>query len=202
MVAHCYRFNSAIQYVKKIVEDGKIGNVVMGTADFMSTGRASTRSWKYNKEMSGGGASFDLAVHMIDILRYLNPVSLKNVSQVHWPDPLPDNYLDEFATFTMNFENGFVGRATGSFFGPHHTCLEVYGTVGFIRAFDWHIPWRKVEIMREIEGRVQTYEVTNDDHYRIQIDAFAESIINDSPVPISGDEGLINHLKRRFKQNE
>jgi len=192
MIAHCYRFNSTIQYVKKIIDDGKIGNLVMGTADFMSTGRASTRSWKYDKDMSGGGASFDLSIHMIDILRYLNPVPLKDVSQVHWPDPLPEKFLDEFAAFTLNFSNGFVGRAVGSFYGPHHTCLEIFGTEGFVRAFDWHIPFRKVEIMKEIGGKHQTYEITNDDHYRLQIDAFAQSIMNDTPVPISGEEGLIN----------
>ncbi len=192
MVAQCYRFNSSIQYIKKTIDDGKLGNLVMMTADFMSTGRDSTRSWKYNKDMSGGGASFDLAIHMIDIIRYLNPVPLKNVTHIHWPDPLPQKYLDEFALFNLNFDNGVVGRAVGSFYGPHHTCLEVYGTDGFIRAFDWHIPWRKVEIFREIDGRSQIYEITNDDHYRLQIDAFAKSIINNSPVPVPGEEGLIN----------
>ncbi|MHA1111100.1 MAG: Gfo/Idh/MocA family protein [Promethearchaeota archaeon] len=192
MVAHCFRFTSSIEYIKKILDDGKLGNPVMITADFMTTGRASTRSWKYNKDLSGGGASFDLAVHMIDIIRYLNPVPIKDASHVHWPDPLPEGYLDEFATFTLRFENGVVGRATGSFFGPHHTCLEVYGTDGFIRAFDWHLPWRKVEIIKEIGGKPQTYEVKNDDNYRLQIDAFAESILDNTPVPISGEEGLIN----------
>lgn len=192
MIAQCYRFSSSIQYVKKIIDDGKLGNLVMMTADFMSTGRASTRSWKYDKSMSGGGASFDLAVHMIDILRYLNPVQVKNVSHIHWPDPLPENYLDEFATFCLSFSNGVVGRATGSYYGPHHTCLQIIGTNGFIRAFNWHIPWRKVEISREIDGKTSTYQVTNDDHYRIQIKAFAESIINNTPVPVPGEEGLIN----------
>ena len=192
MVAHSFRFASSIQYVKQIIDDGKLGNLVMITADFMTTGRASTRSWKYDKDMSGGGASFDLAVHVIDIVRYLNPVPIKDVSHVHWPDPIPETYLDEFATFTLRFDNGVVGRATGSFFGPHHTCLDVYGTDGFIRAFDWHLPWRKVEIIKEIDGKPQTYEVKNDDNYRLQIDAFAESILNNTPVPISGEEGLIN----------
>jgi predicted dehydrogenase len=192
MIAHCFRFTSSIQYIKKIIDDGKLGNLVMGTCDFMTTGRASTRSWKYNKNMAGGGASFDLAVHMIDILRYLNPVSLKNVSHIHWPDPLPKQYLDEFALFILNFENGFVGRACGSFFGPRHTCLEIYGTDGFIRAFDWNIVGRKVEIIKEISGKSQVYEIKNDDHYRMQIDAFAQSILNNTPVPIPGEEGQTN----------
>jgi predicted dehydrogenase len=193
MIAHCFRFNSSIQYVKKIIDDGKLGNLVMGTADFMTTGRDSTRSWKYNKNKAGGGASFDLAIHVIDILRYLNSSSpVESVREIHWPDPLPENYVDEFAFFTMSFKNGFVGRATGSFFGPRHTCLEIYGTDGLIRAFDWHIVGRKVDIIKEIDGKMQEYTVTNDDHYRKQIDAFAECIINDTPVPVSGEEGLIN----------
>lgn len=192
MVAHCFRFSSSIQYIKKSIEDGKLGNLVMGTCDFMSQGRQSTRAWKYNKEISGGGAAFDLAVHMIDTLRYLNPVPVSSVTHIHWPDPLPEKFVDEFAFFTISFENGFVGRATGSYYGPRHTCIEIYGTEGLIRCFDWNIVGRKVEIFKEIAGKSQIYEMINDDHYRIQIDAFAESILNDTPVPISGEEGLIN----------
>ena len=192
MVAHAFRFASSIQYIKKIIDDGRLGNLVMGTCDFMTTGRASTRSWKYDKEMSGGGAAFDLGVHMIDILRYLNPYPVSAVNHVIWPFPLPKNYLEEFATFNMRFENGFVGRATGSFYGPHHTSLKIYGTEGYVMARNWHIIWRNVEIIKKIGGKTQVYEIKNEDHYGIQIDAFAQSILNDTPVPIPGEEGLIN----------
>ncbi|TFG17229.1 MAG: hypothetical protein EU530_10955 [Promethearchaeota archaeon] len=32
----------------------------------------------------------------------------------------------------------------------------------------------------------------DDDNYRLQIDAFADCILNNTPVPIPGEEGLIN----------
>jgi predicted dehydrogenase len=192
MVAHCFRFSSTIQHIKKLIDDGRLGNLIMGSCDFMSQGRLSSRSWKYNKEMAGGGAAFDLGVHMIDILRFLNPEPISSISLVKWPDPLPENYVDEFATFTMTFKNGFVGRATGSYYGPRHTSLTIYGTEGMVRCFDWHLLHRKIEMYREIGDKAQMYFIENDDHYTMQIDAFAKSILNNTPVPISGEEGLIN----------
>ncbi len=192
MIAQCFRYSSVIRYIKKLIDDGKLGNLVMGTCDFMSQGRKSARKWKYNKEMSGGGAAFDLAVHTIDILRYLNPDSISSVTHLHWPDPLPENFVDEFSTFNLNFKNGFVGRATGSYYGPRHSSIQIYGTNGMVRCFDFHKLHTKAEIFREIGDKSQIYTMEVEDHYTLQLDDFAQCIKNNTPVPVTGEDGLIN----------
>jgi predicted dehydrogenase len=192
MIAHNFRFTTSILYVKQLIDDGKLGKLIMGTCDFMTPGMHSSRKWKYNKNIAGGGASFDLAVHSIDILRFLNPSPLRSLAHVHKPDPLPNDTVDEFALFVLNFENGFIGRAVGSFFGPIHSFLEIYGTKGRVRVIDWHIVGKEVEIFQEIGVKTETITVKNEDHYKTEIDAFAQSIMNNSPVPIPGEEGLVN----------
>ena len=61
----------SVKFVKNFIDDGKLGEIISGVSDFFSTGKLSTRPWKYNKLVAGGGASFDLGVHMVDTIRFI-----------------------------------------------------------------------------------------------------------------------------------
>ncbi len=192
MVAHCLRFNTSVLRVKDLIESGRIGRPVSLTCDFMSQGRESKRKWKYEKSMAGGGASFDLGVHIIDTIRFLARAPVTRVEATFRPDPLPRDEVDTLSSFLITFGNGIVGRATASYDGPRHTFLEAYGTRGYARAFDFQPSNGVVRFESEIEGVFEQYTVHNGDYYAKEIDAFAAAVLDGHPVPVPGEEGLEN----------
>ena len=192
MVAHCMRFCSAIEYIKNLIVGGKMGDLVTISGDFMSTGKTSTRPWKYDKSLAGGGAAFDLGVHMIDTVRFLANSKIKKTYLLQRPDPLPEGVVDDVSTFVMDFENGVIGKATSSFLGPRHSTIEVYGTIGYARTIDFNRTSGTQTIEQDLGDGIEYITIENENFYTKEIDAFSQAILNDTLVPIPGEEGLIN----------
>jgi predicted dehydrogenase len=192
MVAHCMRFVSAVEHIREICSSGKLGKIVSIIAEFYSDASKSQRKWKYNKKVAGGGAAFDLGVHMIDTIRFLANSNLSHVSIASLPEKIDEDTVDDVSSFQMKFENGIVGYAMATYIGSRNTYLEVFGEKGYIRAYDWNNVDTKVRIESEIEGDFKAYKIHNENHYAKMLDAFSDAIMNNKPVPIPGEEGLIN----------
>ncbi|MEM0104573.1 MAG: Gfo/Idh/MocA family oxidoreductase [Candidatus Methanomethylicia archaeon] len=62
MVGHIERYNPAVQRVKKIVEEGKIGNIIL-----LSSKRVS----RWPERIGDVGVIRDLAIHDLDLMRYI-----------------------------------------------------------------------------------------------------------------------------------
>ena len=158
----------------------------------MSDGTKSQRRWKYDKTLSGGGAAFDFGVHLIDSLRFISNQEIIKTSCIHHPTTNPDE-VDIIASFLMEFDKGFVGRSTSSYIGSRNTFIEIFGTQGYIRAYDWNMPGSEIRIEMQLEGcPMITTMIKNEDQYTAQIDDFANAILNGLPSPVSGEEGLKN----------
>lgn len=192
MIAHCLRYTSTVQFIKNQILEGKLGELITCTADFYSNGFASKRKWKFEKEIAGGGAAFDLGVHMVDTLRFLVDKPIKNVSCFTKPEKVPSDEVDLAASFLLHFEGDTLGRASATYQGSRNTYLEILGTRGYIRAFDWNLPNHDVNIEINLDGKFEKIIIHNIDNYASEIDAFANCILNNTSEPISGMDGLIN----------
>jgi predicted dehydrogenase len=195
MIAHNLRFNTTVQYIRNLIQKGGIGTLVSGTADFTSDGKKSLREWKYDKKIAGGGASFDLGVHLIDTLRYLIHPEVKQAISIKKEailGPDPDNRVDSVSCFVLEFANDVIGRALSTFEGTRNTYLEITGTRGYVRAYEWNTVGADIRVESFLDGKLETRTIHNADNYALEIQAFADCILNDTPVPIPGSEGLIN----------
>lgn len=192
MIAHCLRYNKTVNYFKTMIDGGKVGEIVSGTCDFLSEGHKSRRTWKFNKEMAGGGAAFDLGVHVVDTLRYLLDSEVKDAHCVKFPDPIDDTQVDLVATFLLNFANGAVGRCLSSFMGKRNLFLEIFGRKGYIRAYDWNHNFDDIRIEQEIEGDFKRFTIRNDDMYTNEIEDFCAALRGEQEVGVTGTDGLIN----------
>lgn len=193
MIAHVLRYPDVIQYIKQTIESGTIGELVSGTCDFMSDGAKSLRKWKFSKKIAGGGAAFDLGVHLIDTLRYLSGQEVVTTHCIHHPEKMDSDEVDIFSSFLMNFDKGFIGRVNSSYLGSRNTYLEIFGTKGYIRTYDWNNINTAVRVEIQVDGeKMETKSIKNHNHYAVEIDLFAQSILNNTPVPVSGEEGLKN----------
>ncbi|HUX13874.1 MAG TPA: Gfo/Idh/MocA family oxidoreductase [Spirochaetia bacterium] len=69
-----YRFIPAIARAKQLIKEGALGEIYNFQFNYLHTGYQDDSrplSWRTRKELSGGGALFDLGSHVIDLARYL-----------------------------------------------------------------------------------------------------------------------------------
>jgi predicted dehydrogenase len=94
--------------------------------------------------------------------------------------------------FILEFANGAIGRAQSTFEGTRNTYLEITGTRGYVRAYEWNTVGADIRIETFLDGKFDTRMIHNADNYALEIQAFAECILNNTPVPVPGSEGLAN----------
>lgn len=129
------RFSDAVQKVKKAIEAGELGRLLMGDI-YMKFYRSpeyyASAGWRGTWEMDGGGALMNQGIHGIDILQYLmGPV--KAVSAV-CKTLAREIEVEDAAVAIVEYENGAIGVIEGS------TCVtpgylmrtEIHGTGGTI----------------------------------------------------------------------
>ncbi len=192
MVAQCLRYNNTIGHVKQLVTSGQLGKPVTGKCDFHSDGSKSTRAWKYDLGIAGGGAAFDLGVHVIDTMRFITGLAIKQARCSVLPRERRPNGVDDVATFLLDFDGEFIATCESSFRTKRNLLLEVFGEKGYVRAFDWNENFRKVRVETEIEEKFSRYEIENGDMYAAEIDDFCKCIGGEIPNPVPGVEGLVN----------
>nr|MDO8087850.1 Gfo/Idh/MocA family oxidoreductase [Candidatus Sigynarchaeum springense] len=192
MVGHCMRYNNTVNHVKQLVASGRLGRPVTGKCDFHSDGSKSTRAWKYDFSVAGGGAAYDLGVHMVDTMRYIIGLPIKQARCSVLPRERKPNGVDDVVTFLLDFDGEFIATSESSFRTKRNLLLEIFGEKGYVRAFDWNENFRKVRVETEIEEKFSRYEVENGDMYAGEIDDFCRCIAGEIPNPIPGSEGLIN----------
>ncbi len=131
------RYFPAIQFVKRTLDSGEIGELDHIRAFAGHTGLSEFKApWMYDKQVMGGGALMDNGIHIIDLTRYL----LGEVDEVFgiatanvWKlDRAEDN---GFAL--MRSPQGKVAslHATWSEWKGYRFHIEAYGEKGMVRAY-------------------------------------------------------------------
>lgn len=135
-IAYPVRFSSPIQELKKMIDQGELGEIIA----FRTTNRGQNPGgWFIDKEQSGGGAVLDHTVHMVDIMRWYLGEEITEVSAII------DSYfhnidIDDAGILTFTFENGVIAShdASWSKFTEYPTwgdaAIEVIGTKRTVKA--------------------------------------------------------------------
>lgn len=74
MICHNYRFAPAVQYAKKLIDEGKLGKIYHIRAVYLQDWIMDPNFplvWRLRKEVSGSGTHGDLMSHSIDLARFL-----------------------------------------------------------------------------------------------------------------------------------
>jgi predicted dehydrogenase len=148
MIAHEFRFAPARAYVKELIEQGYVGDIL---SIHMTLFRGPTQSqgprplaWG-SESAQGGGFLGALGAHFIDCFRdWSGEVARVSGSAfVHNPDRLDPasgqivaSDADQAFSFTLAFENGGWGSMAANSVAPFGSggWIEVYGTEGTLQA--------------------------------------------------------------------
>lgn len=132
-----HRYFPAIQFVKRIVETGIIGELDHIRAFAGHTGLSEfSAPWMYDKKIMGGGALMDVGIHIIDLTRYL----LGEVEEVFgitscnvWK--LGQSEDNGLALMRSPDGKNAILQATWTEWKGYRFHIDVYGDKGMARAY-------------------------------------------------------------------
>ncbi|KRG12456.1 Gfo/Idh/MocA family protein [Lederbergia galactosidilytica] len=158
MINHNYRFAPAIQFAKKLIEDGRLGKIYHIRATYLQDWIMDPQFplvWRLNKDVSGSGSHGDLAAHSIDLARFLvgefkevtgiletfikqRPLveDSDGLSGTASSDEVGDVKVDDASVFIARFTNGAIGTFEATRFAGGNrngNRFEINGEKGSIR---------------------------------------------------------------------
>jgi predicted dehydrogenase len=137
MVWFNYRRVPAIAFTRRLIEEGRIGQVFHYRATYLQEwGNDPTRppSWKLETSGAGSGVLGDLLSHLVDTALYLNgPISEVSGMMRTFA---PGREVDDATLLMARFANGSVGsfEATRYAVGcKNRNAFEIHGSKGMVR---------------------------------------------------------------------
>ncbi len=204
-----YRYFKNVKKVRKIIENGNIGDVVIANSELIMDGPfshpivpAPVADWWFNKELSGGGVLMDLGYHLIDLLTWTLGKMEVEYSKFMYRYNLP---VEDAATLVLKTKSGIrctvnVGWFSKMIFPNFNFRINFHGTVGYTST-DHFAPRNMYvnamkagmkNIVRKISGRspeILSYTYYYASFYEI-LDEFISSLLSDKENPIPLEDQL------------
>ncbi|MEM9002159.1 MAG: Gfo/Idh/MocA family oxidoreductase [Cyanobacteria bacterium P01_F01_bin.86] len=124
MVGFNYRFNPLYQATKRLIQAGAIGELVSARSVF-SYPVGTSPAWK-QRRVSGGGILLDLALHDVDLARYLFEAEVETVAAL----VRSHRYEDDTAALQIQLTNGVLFQLSTSMSTVDEACWEICGQGG------------------------------------------------------------------------
>ena len=163
---------------------------VFGDLKFVEAGFGFTigdpGQWRLRKELAGGGALMDVGVYALQAARYLTGEEPTRVSAFETKtDPVKFAEVDETITFNLEFPAGALASCTSTYNSRGLNHFHAYGQSG---AF-WLDPAYSYRGLRggSSNGPI---EFDHRDHFGVEMDDFAQCILENRESKVAGEEGL------------
>ena len=197
MESFMYRFHPQHQRVRALIEAGAIGDVVEVrthlSVDIMNPPDPNNIRMKPDL---GGGALLDMGCYIISVARMLyatEPVAVRAWQR------FDDRFgVDVAAAGVLEFPDGRVAMVSCSFEGFGNGFYSVIGRKGVIevpRGIIQGLGTRLGEalvITMDADGRRTEENFGPVDHYELIVEAFADAVLNKTPVPLPLTDSLNN----------
>lgn len=193
MTAFPMRFSPSLKEIKKLLDDGKFGQVYGCNAINQGECPKHLRSWFVDKELAGGGAAMDHIVHLADILRWYFGCEVTEV----YAEMNHILYADEVDVETggiamLTFENGAFASIDFSWSKPPYyptwggLSLELVGENGLLTAD----AFRQIMTVYTHKNQRPFFNFWGSDTNQAMIDEFVSALQEDRTPSITGDDGL------------
>lgn len=200
------RFHAYHQVMKKLVEEGKLGQIVSCRAQLTCWYPDIPGNWRQSFATSGGGALMDMGVHCLDLIQYITGYKAKRASGMS--STLTFDYeVEDSGALLIELENGAICHVEAHFNIPDAAArgrFEVYGTKGSMLAEGTisQIEGGKLEVMlsddsleydaQQDANDVEPMEINVDfgNMYTKEIESFSDSIINGTNVEVPAEDAV------------
>jgi predicted dehydrogenase len=199
MVAHCWRFDEEVNWLKDQADSGALGKIIRTKGYGVHTNWGPS-GWFTQKALAGGGAMADMGIHALDTARFVigDPAPLSVYARIGTYYIQGD--VDDTGVVMVNWDNGVTSYIETGWWQPHmdgpEAATQVYGTKGFAQIFP-----TRAEIPNPEAQRVDVidpgYAYPRPEHcpqemYDRQMAHFVECIETGKTPNPGGLEGLTN----------
>lgn len=196
MIGNNMRFHVAHQHVRQLVAENAIGKIVLAKIDFLTSFRLrqgerfSPSQYRLTWNLGGGGVIMDMAIHAIDLLRYVLADEVEAVGsfQDHLVYPCE---TEDTAVIHLRFRGGTLGTISVSGGIPYgRNALELYSDRGAIlseRSMARVPDEVRVRMLRD--GTWIEHTAPNVDCFRTEIERFVASLDPGGDPPVTGSDG-------------
>ncbi|MEP6674832.1 MAG: Gfo/Idh/MocA family oxidoreductase [Ferruginibacter sp.] len=189
MEAFMYRFHPQSVYVKKLVQDGKIGELknIQSSFSYYNIDPNNIR----NKKEAGGGGLMDIGCYCISVARFIfdrEPVKVFGTIDY---DPVMQT--DRMASGILDFGTGTSSFTCSTQMVPYQRVNIAGTTAGIEMEIPFNAPPDKATRIW-LHSKNGREEIIFDaiDQYTIQGDLFSAAILNDQPVPTALEDAMNN----------
>jgi predicted dehydrogenase len=138
MVAHCWRFDPEVLWLKEQVQSGRLGKIIR-TKGYGVHANWGPGGWFTQKQFAGGGALADMGIHALDTARFLlgdpQPVSVYAKIGTRYQD----FEVDDTGVIWVNWDNDVTTIVESGWWQPHtdgpEAATQLYGLAGFGQVF-------------------------------------------------------------------
>ena len=199
MVAHCWRFDDEVLWLKRQIEGGILGDIVH-TRGFGVHVNWGPSGWFAESRYAGGGALADMGIHAIDTARFLlgDPMPISVYARIG--AEFGDYDVDDCGIIHINWDNGASSIVESGWWWSHADGPEAGTQIHGKRAYAQLFPTR-LEIPNRAAERVDIvesgYAPVRDPHcpqamYDAQMAHFVDCVRSgDQPSP-DGHAGAVN----------
>jgi predicted dehydrogenase len=197
MVAHCWRFDEDVNWLKK--HASRLG-IIIRTKGYGVHTHWGPAGWFTQKQFAGGGALADMGIHALDTARYLlgdpQPVSVYARIGTHYK-----GYdVDDTGVILVNWDNGTNSYIESGWWQPHsdgpEASTQLYGEKGFGQLFPTLLEVPNV-LSQKVDVIKSGFKFPRKEHcpqsmYDAQMKYFMQCV-NTGKTPVPGAaEGLVN----------
>jgi predicted dehydrogenase len=195
MVGYPLRFDPKYIELKKNIDDGMLGSILMASFTNIASGPFSSRgqfgrpapvpSWWFDKELLGGGALLDLGIHSINLFRYYFGEIIDVQSQLGYRFNLD---LEDHAVCSIKFRSGTLATIRVGWFSLDLIrSLELNGTSKNL-IYTQSSPKKLIIVKNDVKKKLGMS--SDETSFYRELKYFIDCISSDiQPVP-SVDDGL------------
>jgi len=189
MEAFMYRFHPQWKTTKKMVKEGRIGEL-RTIQSFFSYYNTDPDNYR-NKPQSGGGGLMDIGCYNISLSRFIfgnEPIRVTGVIEY---DPVFK--VDRLASGILEFKQGFSAFTCGTQLEPYQNAkiLGTKGQIEIVRPFN-PPPDQPAVVWFTLNEKREKILIPAADQFTLEGDAFASAILNNTPVPTPLEDALAN----------
>ncbi|MBO0997540.1 Gfo/Idh/MocA family oxidoreductase [Bacillus sp. SD075] len=156
MICHNYRFAPAVQFAKKLIDEGRLGEIRHIRGTYLQEALIDPNlpiSWRSKKEITGYGVLGDIGSHSLDLARFLvgefhelvsimetfvneRPVNESDINVLESERVMGDVNVDDASLVLARFENGALGTFEATKFAGGNmngNRFEINGEKGSVR---------------------------------------------------------------------
>lgn len=184
-IGHSLRRAPAMRLMKKMIQDGDIGELATIEAHQSHRGGWSLtpEMWRWYSDKCPGGPLNLLGIHQIDNMNYLVGDAVEVTAMAS--KRCLECEIDEIMQTTIRFKNGVLGQIGDTYITPGKTFIAAYGTTGWIE----YNSLKNILTVFDISGKPEQIPVEAINLIADEFREFGECIVTGKRPETTGVEG-------------